>query len=246
MKDFVLNLRRIIGEETDTGFVTDLVSGDKTLNVPNFTYKDQEAVYPKSVLSAFVDYRPVARGENFKTIQTKVQVDILTKDDVQCIDITEAIDQRFLKFFKCDIIEYIDPYEWESTDATDVGIYINPNYNSERQIIKVSNYIKVTSIEELRASENTWMINDDGLYVHGEYVKAMITEVIDGLVFPNGETVLERGFSGLNPNTSMKEIPAEEFTTTRFMLEYEIFYNVYQGKNTIGELDVIGVKESDD
>lgn len=238
MKNFVVNLRRIIGDETDDGFYTPIPDGI----APNFLQKRQKEVFPKSVLKPWISYLPISKGmkndeTRFTTHEGRIQIDCYAKDPIQVIDLVEAINQRFVDFFEVKIHEFKDPYEWEETEDNS-GIYVNPNYDDQRRIILFGNYDKVTTMEAVLATPESWLLATDGLYVNGDYNQLM-TLVIDGKTFPEGDTAIERGFIGINDKTPLRELDAEEFETDTFTLEYDVFYNSYRPVMVDGTIDTI-------
>lgn len=256
MENFVLNLRRMIGDRTPTGdFHTPVNTynseGQATLMmVPNFTKDNQEDVYPKIVLNAWISFLPLVDDEEeFEDKKTKttvhegrIQIDIYTKDELQMIDITKAVVNRFEAFF--DDIEFLSPwvdeYEWEDYNS----IKRNPNYDTERGIVEYGNYTLVESIEEVEETPNSWFLDDTGIYVNGSIDKEFL-ERINGFTFPDGETAAEKGFTFRNKSIPMRELPGDEDDTLHFIIEYEIFYNISRDLALGQPIDRIGVNSQE-
>lgn len=245
MKNFVVNLRRIIGEEEANGFFTSVNTvterGQQVLlKVPNFTQKHQEDIYPKIILRPFISFIPIAKGKDgaryFTTHEGRIQIDIFSKDEEQCIDITEAVNTRFVDFFNPEVIDFMDPYEWEDED----NIHINANYDTERNIIKFGDYTKVDNLDNCKSTPNSWFLDANGLHVNGA-VEQKITEMLNGLLFPNNENIIDRGFIGIDDKTPMRELESDEPDTCKFTLEYNIIYNSYRTMKEGGEIDNINV-----
>lgn len=256
MENFVLNLRRMIGDESPSG---DFLTPVNTLNqegqpvllmVPNFTRDNQEDVYPKIVLNAWISFLPLAdEEEEFENKKTKttihegrIQIDIFTKDELQMIDITKAVVSRFEAFF--DDIEFLPPwkdvYGWEDYNS----IKRNPNYDTQRNIVEYGDYTLVSSIEEVEQTPNSWFLDDTGIYVNGDIDKEFL-ERINGVTFPDGDTAAEKGFTFRNKSIPLRELPGDEDDTLHFIIEYEIFYNISRDLALGQPIDVIGVNSQE-
>lgn len=225
----------MIGDETSTGFFTPVTTvndaGEEvTLQVPNFTTDDQEDVYPKIVLNAWISFISIAEDEEeldaskikTTTHEGRIQIDVFTKSEIQALDISKAVVSRFEEFF--DDIEFIfweDPYGWEPYNS----IQRNPNYDTERTITEYGEYTLVESIGEVETTPKSWFLDDTGLYVNGLRTE-IFEERINGKTFEDGETAAEKGFIFRNKSLPMRGLGGDEDDTIHFVVEYEIFYNI--------------------
>lgn len=247
MKNYVKSLREVIGFQSDIGYYTPVTTNNKTLMVPNFLPKNEEDIYPKIILRAFISYLPISKGVDednnlyFTTHQGRIQIDIYSTDDsgIEIIDISDEINERFNQFFeKLEIISFKDPYEWEEHET----IKVNPNYEATRKIFKYGNYIKQSNIEGVISTPNSWFLDNTGLYVNGDINKEIL-EVVDGMIFTDGTTIQQRGFIGINFKTPLRELEADSIDQSRYSLQYDVLYNSYRNRkvgNVIDEINVQG------
>lgn len=255
MKNFVINIRRIIGDETDDGFFTkvntvDIETGQPVvLDVPNFLKKEQDNTFPgpKIVLEAYISFLPIDDYEdednNAKVTvhEGRIQIDVEAKDYLQCIDIANAVVGRFDSFFTdLDLLTFKDPYEWVDYE----GIKQNLGYDDNRYIMKYGDYTRVGSIEEVKATPNTWCLDSTGIYVNGETDLTFIESTEKYGFFPNGETAYERGFKNADKNIPLREVPGEEEDTYIFTVEYDLTYEISRPKNYGEPVDEINITGS--
>lgn len=241
----------MIGDETVDGFKTLVPTYDKqgrsvNLQIPNFTSKKQKDVIPKIVLNAWISYLPFAEQEieeedkivKITSHEAKIQIDIISDSELQVIDITKAVVDRFDAFFEdLVVIPFEDPFEWEDYNS----IKVNPNYDTERNIIKYGSYTLVDSVVECESTANSWFLNDEGLYVNGD-INLTIEEKISGMVFPEGDNAYQRGFRGLNKNVPLRELPGAEDDDEKFSIEYELTYDVRREVAIGGVVDDLNVE----
>ena len=250
MKNYVLNLRRMIGDEIEDDYLLSVVTTKKgTIQVPVFINSDQEDTYPKIVLHAFISFIPIVKGmrddnTKFWTYEGKIQIDVFSKDDEEELEICEAVSNRIEEFADPHTLPFIDPYEWVEEEDNE-GVYVNTNYDDERRICKYGDYEKLDTPEEVRATPESWCLVESGMYVNGDTDLEM-REVINGRVFPNGETILERGFSGFSDISSMRELEGDDEDTIFFPLEYTLFYNRYLTVTDVGEVEEITISKDVD
>ena len=192
--------REICGEETDEGFF--LTVSD--IKVPNFINKDDPAEYPEIRITPFLSDKYVTRMEkkisdykkNVREIYNgKFQIDIYSKSIVEVNEIYQTLIDRIDDFTDPDMISY--GYDFIQTEFID-DYYINPEYTIENAIIStisISNeeLNKVNSFDELE--NNTWFLDSNGLYIKTDMNmdELRILTMIDGKVFPDGETANQKG-----------------------------------------------------
>ncbi len=248
----------MIGDETSEGFVTRVSSYTKQgqpviLQVQNFTSREQKDIIPKIVLNAWISYLPIRVEEieeedcivKVTSHEARIQIDIISDDELQTIDITKAVVDRFDSFFEdLVVIPFIDPYDWSNYNS----IKVNPNYDSDRDIIKYGSYERVLSVEDVESTPNSWFLNEEGFYVNGE-TDLTIEEKISGEVFPEGDSAFQRGFHNLNKSIPLRELEGAEDDDGKFSIQYDLTYDVKREIGVGGVVDDINIdviKEEED
>lgn len=246
MKNYVYSLHRMIGDETDEGFFTPVVFEGETILVPNFEEDHALDVYPKIILRPFISYLPVVRGVKddetyFTSHNGRIQIDILTKNEEQLIDITEVIQNRFRDFFYPHVIDWVDPYDWETYNS----IKVNKNYDDERRIFQIGALVRKDTITEVEETINSWCLLESGLYVNGD-VESKMFELVEGLLFePELETAMQKGFTGIDDKTQMRKMGGEDPDTFKFTLDYDLVYNSYRIRRQAGIVDNMYVSKEE-
>ena len=261
MKNFVLNLRKMIGDENSNGYFTEVPTSDSTIYVPNFLAKYQEDVYPKIVIKPFISFLPTVKGEIentpiiYTTHEGRVQIDIFAKSQEQVIYISMAVNQRLIEFFNdLEVIPYNDVFDWEPYYVDEnilvPNVYLNQSYLPNQGIFRVYGLTKKSTLQEMLSTNKTWFLGENGLYLHhGDWSldtndnvvipsndNKEILELQNGRIFDDGMTAQEKGFIGINYKNPMRELDGEEVETHRFSLDYDLLYNSYR---TMNEGDVV-------
>ena len=245
MKDFVYNVMRLIGDETDDGF--QLTVGDNNITVVEED-DDENITLPKIVVRPFISYLPVARaisedGTLFATThEGRIQIDNFSTNSDLLIEMAMTVNDRLMEFFsELEILHFQDPYEWEWVDEeTYPGVRVNPNYDTIRNIFRFGYYNRAPDLETCLTTPDTWFLDNTGLYVHGLVNQEML-EIVNGRVFPEGLTAQEAGFMSIVDKTKLKKARGGEPEDRMFTMQYEITYVSYRDRAQGGEIDEVTV-----
>lgn len=248
MKDrneLIYRIRQIIGDEKEDGFYTPVKYNDEIINVPNFLFKDGPAKYPEIRISPFLTNQlkahPIRITTNTGHVKRKFydtifQIDIYATNVVLVNKIESAIRRRIDLFYDIDTVIYGYDKDFKLIDEEKM-IYHHKGYNiNTYQIISVYfgniPFERVRDKEEL-SKKNTYYLDETGLYINTNFNIKMvqINTVLNGLVFPDGETANKKGIiktSTLN-RRSLSEL--EENNVERISFELKIFYMLDQQRN---------------
>lgn len=167
-------VRNMIGEDEPDGFYTPVETIDGVIKVPNYLFKDAPAEYPEIRISPFISdveqIRPRKRltCEDFLKIRhykAIFQIDIYATTIPMVNTIYETVFNRLDLFNQYDVVKY--GYN-RSFRKIKENTYFSPIYESKSFNIfriLIDNYIihQVDNIELLK--NNTYLINEDGLYI---------------------------------------------------------------------------------
>lgn len=197
------NIRTILGNETPEGFFLSVGLSE----VPNYLQQDTPAKYPQIRITPFITDEYITKTEkqieDYLKIETKIykaefQIDIYSKNIPQLNEIYSTLIQRIEGFLEPKMLSYnYDPISTQETN----NYYFNPEYTIEfstisKITIENQKLKKVDSQDKL--INNTWYLGNDGLYIKTDLPiqKIKILTLIDGFIFPNGDTVFDRGMYG--------------------------------------------------
>lgn len=192
-------IRSIIGEDETSGFFTYVENNGETIKVPNYLFKDAPAEYPEIRISPFItDVEATVPQHkyccnNFAKLHhyhATFQVDIYATTIPMLNNIYEQVYRRIDYFHDFDSITYGYDKSFEQIDDEiyHSEIYTPINFNIFRIIINNNIIHRVDNIDELY--DNTYTINEDGLYIRTTLPiqDIEIKHSINGLLFNNHKT----------------------------------------------------------
>ena len=248
-------VRQIIGQEEITGFYTDVIDNNKLYKVPNYLFKDAPAEYPEIRISPFIEDVSVTAQKRLQCRHnrlTKVrhykaifQVDIYATTVQMVNNIYSAVAQRIDLFNDYDIIRY--GYN-KSFKQIDENLYYTPIYNTKnfnifRILIKNNIIRQVDNIKDL--TNNTYIINEDGLYVQTTLPirKIRILNILNGLTFSNKRIAYDEGILQLNIQNKKMLSELENNSVERITFDLSIFYKTAQDRNPGPTLEDVEISD---
>lgn len=245
MKDeneLILRIRQIIGEEKENGFYTPVNFQGETIEVPNFLFKDGPSQYPEIRISPFLSdaqkshpIRVTSYGRNIKRkfYDAIFQVDIYSTNVAQLNNIYSAVKHRIEYFYDIDTVLYGYDKDFQLLDE-EKSIYYHKGYNANDYTI-ISVYfgnvplLRVFDKRDLK-KRNTYYIDKTGLYINTIFNIKMIqiNTVLNGLVFPDGETAHSKGIIKTRTMNKRSLSELEENNVERISFELGIFYMLDQ------------------
>jgi hypothetical protein len=232
--ELIKSIRSVCGDfDTDNYYVE-----VENANVPVFIGVDHEAVFPQVIIRPFIGSSIAAQttiycGEGEDQVRSELkykyadfQIDVFSKDLIELVKVKQAIESRIDDFNDVDVIVYSDPTGWQ---AYDPSTYVNDDYTSERDILKLvdplATLTKATSVAEVLATNGSWFLDDSGLYVNPliDLDSIEIYEIIDGRGFSDGTLLYERGINGIRITESRKtkdKVPKVDRWTIEVTITY--------------------------
>ena len=245
MKDkneLIYRIRQIIGEEKEDGFYTPVKYNDEVIQVPNYLFKDGPSKYPEIRISPFLSDTLKAHPIRIKTFGRHIkrkfydaifQIDIYSTNVVQLNNIYSAVRRRIDYFYDIDTVLYGYDKNFQLLDE-EKGIYYHKGYNVDNfQIVNIHirniPLLRVFNKNELN-KKNTYYIDKTGLYINTLYNIKMIQIncIINGLVFPDGETAHTKGIIKTRTMNKRTLSELEENNVERISFELGIFYMLDQ------------------
>lgn len=235
MKDktqLIHNTRTILGDETPKGFFLSVEDS----KIPNFLQKDDPTTYPEIRITPFITDEYITKTEkkvaDYLKIETKIykaefQIDIYSKNIPELNKIYSTLIKRIEGFLEPKMQTYNhDP----STQKID-DYYFNPEYTTEfstisKITIQNTKLKKVNSQQEL--TNNTWYLGENGLYIKTNLPikKTKILTLIDGHIFPNGDTVFDKGMYGFTITAYRHLSELEMNEVERISFDIRLTYSV--------------------
>lgn len=237
--ELIYAVRKVLGDETNTGFFTTI---DDNIKVPNYLFKDIQSEYPEIRIFPFINghkklsfnYPISKKFRNIKDIyKTEFQIDIYSKSIPQLNKIYREIENRIDDFTKIDTIIY-----GYNTDYIDTGdyykntIYENNNFSIGWISIDGITLIPVCSVNDL--VDNSWYLGNDGLYIKTDLniKKIEVMSIYNGRMFPNNTTLYSIGVYTMRINNVMELSDLEDNEVERLMVEILIIYGLdHERKN---------------
>ncbi|MBR3208665.1 MAG: hypothetical protein IKF82_00195 [Bacilli bacterium] len=236
-------VRSIIGNDEPSGFYTPVRYNDKIIKVPNYLFKDAPAEYPEVRISPFISDVEETVAQRFYGCHNKAgklrfytatfQIDIYATTIPLVNNIYEAIFKRVDLFNDYDTVIY--GYN-KSFQEIEEGLYFSPIYDSQsfnifRIHIKDNIICPIDNIENI--NNNTYMINEDGLYVRTTLPiqKIKIHHIINGLKFNNNKTSYQEHILNMNISNVRMLSELENDDVERISFRLNIFYHMWHKRN---------------
>ena len=238
--ELIYRIRQIIGNEEEDGFYTPVLYNNKTIKVPNTLFKDGPVQYPEIRISPFlresqkshsIRIRDYNYDSKTKYYDTTFQIDIFATNIVLANNIEEAVRRRIDLFYDIDSILYGYDKSFKLIDI-EQNIYYTSRYNKNNtQIIGIHfcrTRLNNVSSKEFLKNKNTFYIDETGLYIHTDLPIKMvqINAVLNGLVFPDGETAHKKGIIKTRVMNRRSLSQLEENNVERISFELGIFYRM--------------------
>ena len=236
-------VRQIIGQEEASGFYTKVVNNNKIYKVPNFLFKDAPAEYPEIRISPFVTDVEVTAQKRLQCRQNKLskirhykaifQIDIYATSIQMVNNIYDAVNERIDLFNDYDIVVYgyNKSFKQVGENKYFTPIYNKKSFNIFRILINHNIIRQVDSIQNL--TNNTYIINEDGLYVQTTLPihKIRILNILNGLIFSNNKTAYDEHILQLDIQNKKMLSELEKNNVERITFDLSIFYNMRQDRN---------------
>lgn len=236
--ELIYLVRNILGEDEPTGFYTYVETNNDIIKVPNYLFKDAPAEYPEIRISPFISDIEQIRPRRWITCKDYLkirhykatfQIDIYATTIPMVNYIYEAIFDRIDLFNQYDTVKY--GYN-RSFQQIEENTYFSPIYNSKSfNIFRIfiDRYIihRVDDLELLK--NNTYLINEDGLYIKTtlpiQYIQ--IFNAINGLMLKNKSKIANHV---INMEISNKKMLSEleRNNVERISFDLTILYHMEQ------------------
>lgn len=238
--ELIYCIRQIIGDETEGGFYTPVLYNNKTINVPNFLFKDGPSEYPEIRISPFlsknIKSHPIrVSGYDYEIkrefYDTVFQIDIYATNIVLANNIEQAINNRLDLFYDIDTVIYGYDKHFKIIDE-EKNIYYHNKYNiNDFKIIDIyirNFYLKQVFNKNELNKKNTYYIDKTGLYINTMLNIKMIqiNVVLNGLVFPDGETAHKKGIIKTRILSRRNLSELEKNNVERISIDIGIFYRL--------------------
>lgn len=245
-------VRQILGEEETRGFYTHVRHGDKIVKVPNYLFKDAPAEYPEIRISPFISdieetnqvrLRRMNKLGKLRHYTATFQIDIYATTIPMVNNIYDTVYNRIDLFNDYDMVKYgyNSSFKEVSSNRYFTKLYNSQNFNIFRILIDNMIINQVDNIDEL--DDNTYMINEDGLYVQTTLPihKICIYHIINGLKFSNGKIAYDEHIINMKISNKKMLSELEENNVERITFDLNIFYNMLQKRNPGSVLEDIHV-----
>ena len=235
-------IRQVIGEEETKGFYTHVYHNNEIIKVPNFLFKDAPAEYPEIRISPFITdveetnqvrLRRMNRLGKLRHYTATFQVDIYATSIPMANNIYDTVYNRIDLFNDYDMVKYgyNASFKKISKNRYFTRLYNSQNFNIFRILIDNMIINQVSDISKL--DDNTYMINEDGLYVQTTLPihKIRIYHIINGLKFSNGKIAYNEHIINMKISNKKMLSELEENNVERITFDLNIFYNMLQERN---------------
>ena len=236
-------IRSIIGKDEPSGFFTYIKNNDQVVKVPNFLFKDAPAEYPEIRISPFISDVEETVPQRFYGCHNKAgklrhytavfQVDIYATTIPMVNNIYAEVSKRIDLFNDYDTVIYGYNKSFKEIDENLYysRIYDSRSFNIFRILINNNIIPRVNNIDEIR--NNTYTINEDGLYVQTTLPikKIKLHHIINGLQFNNGNTSYDEHILNIQ-NSNVKMLSElEKNNVERISFDLNIFYHMLQKRD---------------
>ena len=240
--ELIYYVRQIIGKEGIDGFYTTVFDENEKIKVPNFLFKDGNAIYPEIRITPFVRDEEVShqikvrsfnRNDKVRHYKAVFQIDIYATNIVLANKIYDAVNNRIDLFDEYDILRYGYNPSFQQIDDNlyYTNMYNTKNFNIFRILINNNIIRKVDSLDLLE--DNTYIINEDGLHIQTTLPieKVHILNILSGLLFSNGHTAYEENIINLTISKKKMLSELEKNNVERISFDLNILYNMTQKRN---------------
>lgn len=231
-------VRNMIGEDEPDGFYTPVETMNGVIKVPNYLFKDAPAEYPEIRISPFISDIEQVRPRKWITCKNYLkirhykatfQIDIYATTIPMVNSIYETVFDRLDLFNQYNVVRY--GYN-KSFQEIDENTYFSPIYDSKTFNIfriLIDNYIihQVGNMELLK--NNTYLINEDGLYIKTtlpiRYLE--IFHAVNGLILQN-KSKLANHIINMEISNKRMLSELEENSVERISFDLTILYHMEQ------------------
>lgn len=251
--ELIYYIRQVIGQELLDGFYTIIKDQGEIVKVPNYLFKDNKAEYPEIRISPFIRDEEVAhpirdrscnRDDKIKHYRAVFQIDIYATNVVVVDKIYDAISRRVDLFNDYDTILYGYNKSFKEVDDNlyFTNIYTSSNFNIFRILINNNIISKVSSQDLLE--NNTYIINEDGLYIQTTLPIQDINIfcILNGLTFSDGDIAYDKNIITLKIQNKKMLSELENNRVERISFDLNILYNLTQERDPGPILEDISVK----
>ena len=245
-------VREIIGEEEPKGFFTHVRHNHKNIKVPNYLFKDAPAEYPEIRISPFIkdveetNQRRLVRMNRLGKLRhytATFQIDIYATNIAMVNNIYDAVYNRIDLFNDYDMVRYGYNRSFKKIGHNKffTSLYNSQSFNIVRILIDNMIIHKVRNKDLLR--NNTYTINEDGLYVQTTLPihKIRIYHIINGLKFSNGKIAYDEHIINMKISNKKMLSELEDNNVERITFDLNIFYNMLQERHPGSILDDINI-----
>lgn len=251
--ELIYYIRQVIGQELLDGFYTIIKDQGEIVKVPNYLFKDNKAEYPEIRISPFIRDEEVAhpfrvrscnRDDKIKHYRAIFQIDIYATNVVIANKIYDAVSRRVDLFNDYDTVLYGYNKSFKEVDDNlyFTNIYTSSNFNIFRILINNNIISKVSSQDLLE--NNTYIINEDGLYIQTTLPIQDINIfcILNGLTFSDGDIAYDKNIITLKIQNKKMLSELENNRVERIKFDLSILYNLTQERDPGPILEDISVK----
>ena len=245
-------VREIIGEEEPKGFFTHVRHNHKNVKVPNYLFKDAPAEYPEIRISPFIkdveetNQRRLVKMNRLGKLRhytATFQIDIYATNIAMVNNIYDAVYNRIDLFNDYDMVRYGYNRSFKKIGHNKffTSLYNSQSFNIVRILIDNMIIHKVRNKDLLE--NNTYTINEDGLYVQTTLPihKIRIYHIINGLKFSNGKIAYDEHIINMKISNKKMLSELEDNNVERITFDLNIFYNMLQERYPGPILDDINI-----
>ena len=238
-------VRQIIGDEKEDGFYTSLEYNNEIIQVPNYLFKDGTANYPEIRISPFLSDEATSHPIRVRRydLDAKVkyhraifQIDIYATNIVLVNKIYSAIRKRIDLFYDIDTVWYGYDKSFKKIDI-EKNIYFSPLYNAKKFTITSVNCCKKrfkrVYDKKYLGQKDVYCFDETGIYISTDLPIKMIriNNIINGLVFPDGETEHQKGIIKTHTQNKRMISELEKNNVERISFELGILYRMESLRN---------------
>lgn len=229
-------IRSIIGEDEPSGFFTYVKNNGEIIKVPNYLFKDAPAEYPEIRISPLRDTEAtvpqhIYRCNDFSKLyhyHATFQIDIYATTISMVNNIYDEVYKRidFFHDFNSVIYGYNKSFKQLEDNFYYSPIYNTQNFNIFRILIKNNIIHQMNDINKL--CDNTYTINEDGLYIRTtlpiKHIK--LYHSINGLQFKNNKVSFDEHIINMNISNVKILSELENNSVERISFDLNILYHM--------------------
>lgn len=255
-KDYQLSIYQLFADpQKDGGYKIGVETFDYNKNDYDikdvFLYpvgEENPDVYPRIIIKPKISIVPIGKGyledgTKYSLHESLIQIDVFSKskDEIEALDIIDALVERTEEFMCTQIRKYDIPIGWEDYNNIKKNVRYNSQFmeDEKRYILRYGDYTELDTIEEVENTSNSWCLANDGLYINGED-NLKIIEAFNGRVFPNKDTLYSRGFDKFEDVTQLRDLEDDSNKNTYHLeMEYKAIFNIYRPKPDFDRLEEV-------